>query len=439
MKLIFMKQFLLMLLIAAIISCSGNQQTAQQVKNGQVKLTYWCASNPREIGLAKELVAKWNREHPDALVHLQPIPASQSSEEVLLAAIAGGTTPDICSNMWPGAMDDFVLSGGLVRLDTFPDFWKIMTERVPVDLLHSFKAPDGKYYQAPWKTNPIMMVYNKEIFKEAGVEAPLLTYSAYMAAAKKIVTDDDGDGIMDRWMLYRNVKSLWWQRLFDYFPLYIGASGGMTLFDGNKIAFDNQASVKVFRFLRELYEKGYCPLTEFQGDQFLNGRLATQITGPWMVSYIEKFKRPGFEFGIMPLPLPDDYTGQHYAYGDHKNISIFSTTKYPKLAWKFTKTLISAQADLRLLELCTQIPIRKTLTSDSLYREYFKRNPMLLKFAEQAPYTRGVDGVSDLKEILDGISQEYESCVLFGRVSPKQAIENAAKRARVIIDWNHSR
>ena len=432
-----MQKLIIMLLLLPLITCSDNNQKTNHVNGSKIKLTYWCASNPREINLAEELVKKWNSNHQDIQVMLQPIPASQSSEEVLLAAIAGGTTPDVCSNMWPGAMDDFIGSGGLVRLDTFPGFWQLMNERVPEDLLRSFRAPDDNYYQLPWKTNPIMMVYNKRFFEEAGVQAPLPTYSDFLAAAKKIVRDDDGDGIMDQWMVYRNIQSLWWQRLFDYFPLYIGASGGLTLFDKKKIIFNNDASVKVFRFLRELYEKGYSPLTEFQGDQFLNGRLATQITGPWMIAYIEKFKQPGFEIGVMPLPLPDDYSGQQYAYGDHKNISIFSTTKYPNEAWEFTKTLISAYADLRLLELCTQIPIRKTLTTDSMYHDYFDENPMLLKFAEQAPYTRGVDGVSDLKEILDAISQEYEACVLYGRISPELAIENAAKRAKVIMEWNH--
>jgi multiple sugar transport system substrate-binding protein len=432
-----MHRLTILFLIYLLLTCSENNHKSNHINGSIIQLTYWCASNPREISLAEELVKEWNLSHQDIQVILQPIPASQSSEEVLLAAIAGGTTPDVCSNMWPGAMDDFIVSGGLVRLDTFPDFWQIIDARVPRDLLESFKAPDGNYYQLPWKTNPIMMVYNKVLFTEAGIQAPLPTYSDFLNAAKKIVRDDNGDGIMDQWMVYRNIRSLWWQRLFDYFPLYIGASGGLTLFDKKNIIFNNDASVKVFEFLRELYDKGYSPLTEFQGDQFLNGRLATQITGPWMIAYIEKFKTPGFEFGIMPLPLPDNYSGKHYTYGDHKNISVFSTTKYPNEAWAFTKTLISAYADLKLLELCTQIPIRKTLTTDSLYHNYFNENPMLLKFAEQAPYTRGVDGVSDLKEILDGISQEYEACVLYGKTSPEQAIENAAERARVIMEWNH--
>ena len=134
-----------------------------------------------------------------------------------------------------------------------------------------------------------------------------------------------------------------------------------------------------------------------------------------------------------------DYQGQLYTYGDHKNISIFSTTEYPAEAWAFAKSLISVHADLRLLEICSQIPIRKTLTTDSLYQRYFQENPMMLTFAEQAPFTRGIDGVSDLKEILDGISQEYEASILYGKVEPHKAIENAAERARVIMEWNRSR
>jgi multiple sugar transport system substrate-binding protein len=425
--------------ILMLFSCRSNQENSRLNADGSVRINYWCAPNPREIALAKELVELWNQNNPQQKVHLQAIPASQSSEEVLLAAIAGGTTPDVCSNMWPGAMDDFTSSGGLVRLDTFPDFWESMDERIPRDLLESFKAPDGCYYQIPWKTNPIMVIYNKQIFREAGVEARLVTYTDFLNAAAKIVVDKDKDGIMDRWMLYRNIKPLWWQRFFDYLSLYIAASGGKTMFDGRKIIFNNEASVDVFAFLEEMYRKGYCPLTEFQGDQFLNERLATQITGPWMINYIEKFKQEGFEYGVMPLPVPDDYTGQVYTYGDHKNISIFSTTKNPKLAWEFAKTLISKEADKRLLEICSQIPIRKNLTQDTLYHEFFSENPMMLEFAEQAPYTRGVDGISDLKEILDGLSQEYEACVLYHRISPETAIENAAKRAEVIMEWNSSR
>ena len=431
--------FLLCMLILLCSGCARNGRERQAGNGHGVKLTYWCSPNQNEINLAQELVNQWNADHPDIQVILQPIPASQSSEEALLAAIAGKTTPDVCSNMWPGAMDDFTSSGGLVRLDEFPDYFDYMTARIPLDLLESFRAPDGHYYQIPWKTNPIMLMYNVGMFREAGIQKVPLTYSEYLAAAKLITKDLDGDGNYDQWMGYRDIRPIWWQRFFDYFTFYIAASGGKTLFDGSEIIFDNNASVQVFQFFQDIYNNDYYPTTTFQGDNFIAGKLATQFCGPWNVIHVEKFELPGFEFDISPIPVPDDYSGPVYTYGDHKNISIFSTTKYPREAWEFTRYLVTAQADLRLLELCSQIPLRKDLTSNPLYRDYFQQNPKMVKYAEQAPFTRGVDGASDLKEIFDGISQEYEACAIYGRKAPQEAVADAARRASVIIEWNRSR
>lgn len=427
-------------LFVLIILLPGCFEKPQKTASGEdvIRLSYWCASNPRETELAKELVADWNKNNDSVKVDVQPLPSSQSSEEVLLAAIAANTTPDICSNMWPGAMDDFIKSGGLVRLDQFPDFEEYITNRVPQELLSTFQAIDGHYYQLPWKTNPTMMVYNKGLFKKAGVTAPLRTYSEFLAAAEKLTIDTDGDGKFDQWMNYRNIKPIWWQRLFDFYPFYIAASGGNTLFNKNVIDFNNQHSVQVFAFFRTLYEKKYMPITEFQGDHFLSQVLATQITGPYFIKYLKQYKDESLDFGVMPIPVPDSYKGQVYSLGDYKNISIFSTTKHPQHAWQFAKTLISAKADLRLLELASQIPVRKNLTIDSLYTSYFKSEPEIATFAQQALYTRGVDGISDLKEILDIISQEYESSVIYQKTPPAQAIKNAHDRVKVIMEWNRN-
>ena len=424
--------FLLMFLIP------GCSEKTEKTANGEdvIRLSYWCASNPRETALAKELAAEWNNANDSIKVDVQPIPSSQSSEEVLLAAIAAKTTPDICSNMWPGAMDDFIKSGGLIRLNQFPDFKDYITARVSEELLTIFQANDGYYYQIPWKTNPTMIVYNKGLFEKAGIQAPLKTYSDYLAAASKLTIDKDGDGKFDQWMCYRNIKPIWWQRLFDYYPFYIAASGGKTLFKGSTIDFNNSYSVEVFDFFRTLYKNKYMPITEFQGDKFLAQVLATQITGPYFIAYIKQYKIPSLEIGVMPLPVPDNYRGDVYALGDFKNISIFSTTKYPNQAWQFAKTLISAKADLRLLQLASQIPVRKNMMTDSLYMPYFKNEPEMATFAGQAVHTRGVDGVSDLKEILDIISQEYERCVIYDKLPADQAIQRANDRVKVIMEWN---
>jgi multiple sugar transport system substrate-binding protein len=163
--------------------CAGHRGNSPPPPSAVV-LTYWPAPNPPEILLADSLVRVWNRLHPDIRVAMQPIPVSISTEEVLLAAIAGKTTPDVCSNIWPGALHDYTQAGGLVRLDDFPDFDSAMSLRTPRELLERFRVADGHFYEVPWKTNPLMMFYNRRLLHEAGVEGVPATYGEYLAAGE---------------------------------------------------------------------------------------------------------------------------------------------------------------------------------------------------------------------------------------------------------------
>ena len=418
-----------------LVGCARDRSSLNPGQSS-VELTYWPAPNSQEIELADSLVKAWNRIHPEIHVRMQPIPVSQSTEEVLLAAIAGKTTPDVCSNIWPGALHDYTESGGLIPLDAFPDFDSVAASRMPRELLQTFISADKHCYQFPWKTNPVMMFYNIRLFEEAGIHQVPRTYSEFFVAAQKITRDTDGDGEIDVWMGERDIRPIWWQRLFDFYPFYIAASGGKMLFENNHVAFDNDVAAQVLEFFHECYSHRYFPRTFFQGgDPFDLEKKATHFSGPWEVAHLEKFV-PGVKFGVVPLPVPDNHQGPVYTTGDFKNIAIFSNTRHAKEAWEFVKFLVTARHDLMLLEICNQIPVRGDLTTNPLFADYFRRNPVMVTFAEQAPLTRGMDAVPDLKEIFDAISQEYEASAVYGRKAPRDGIHDAAVRAQSIIEWN---
>lgn len=428
--------FLTAVSFIVLSGCPEAREPQGQSRGDVVELTYWPAPNPQEVRLAETLVQEWNRLHTRIHVTMQPIPVSQSTEEVLLAAIAGKTTPDVCSNIQPAALYDFSRAGGIIPLDQFADFDSVALSRTPSDLLRQFKSADGHFYQIPWKTNPVMMFYNTRMFEEAGVEKVPRTYSEFLAAAKKLTRDLDGDGQIDVWAGERDIRPIWWQRLFDFYSFYIGASSGKTLLSGGMPDFNDSASVEVFRFFQDCYQKNFFPHTYFQGgDPFLLEKKATHFSGPWEIATLRTLA-PHVRYSVSPLPVPDNHTGPLYTYGDYKNISIFGTTKHPRETWEFVKFLLRPQSDRLLLKITDQIPVRGDLLTNPLFAQYFRENPEMVKFASQAIYTRSIDSGPDLKEILDAISQEYEACAVYGRLTPEEAVRDAVNRATMIVEWN---
>jgi len=412
-----------------LISCNKNDA------NSRDALLYWCSNNSDEIKFAKNITDKWNKENPNDQVKYQAVPEGRSSEEIILAAVVGNTTPDIYSNMWQGDVEAYAQAGVLVALDTLIGFSDFLYERCDSSVIEEIKSLDGHIYQIPWKINPIMLIYNVNLINELKLSGPPQTYTEYFDASQKFQKDFDGDGYVDRWFGYSEVEVTWWQRFFDFYPLYLAASGGAPLVKNNQAVFNNEYAIEVFSFLRELYKKNYFSKEKLSArqDPFLAGVIATRFTGPWEIAHAEKFKPKGFEYEYTFMPVPDGHRGPIYTYGDPKNLIIFKTCKDPQAAWNYVKTMIDIEGDLKLLELTNQLPRRKKLNSNPFFSDYFANNPKMKVFADQSEYVRGTDASPVLKEIFDLISQEYEACVVYGMKSPEKAINDAADAVNLLF------
>lgn len=398
-------------------------------------LQYWSSNNSGEIQFSQWAVNRWNQAHPENPVKYQPVPEGQSSEEIILAAVVAKTTPDIYSNIWQGLVEFYSRSGILIPLDTIDGFMEFLRERCDEATIQEITSTDGHIYQAPWKINPIMTIYNRRIVREQGFDAFPPTYSTYLKAAKAFQKDTDGDGYVDQWFGNTSVKLAWYQRLFNFYPLYLAASGGMPLVKDGKANFNNEHAIGVFRFLQELYRDNYfSKQSESAGqDMFIAERYASKWTGPWEIEYLEKFKRKGFDYDFAPMPVPDGHTGPAYTYCDPKSIVIFNTCKNPQLAFEFIKTMLSEEGDLRFLQTTKQLPRRKNLDNIPEFQHFFIQNPRLQIFAEQAKYVKGADVSESLIEVFDIISQEFEACVLYQMKTPEKAVADAEEAVNVLL------
>ncbi|UCH63812.1 MAG: extracellular solute-binding protein [Fidelibacterota bacterium] len=397
-------------------------------------LTYWCATNTFEIEFARQVVTEWNQDTTHIPVDFQPVPAGQSSEEVILAAIVGKTTPDIYSNIWPGVVEQYREAGAVIPLDQFSDFDSALASRLPPGLIEGFRSPNGQFYQFPWKGNPLMLYYNAGMLGGSGISSVPDTYEEFLSLGPRIAVDLNGDEHPDQWLLDPNILSEWWQRFFDFYTFSIAATGGETLILNNLPQLDRPETFQVMSFFRQGYSSGYFPRSIFQEDIFLKGKVAFHVSGPWMVPYLERYRTEDLHYGITTLPLPAESSEPVHTYGDPKSIVIFSTTYHPKQAWEFVKFFTSEANDRRLLEVTNQLPLRRNLVSDPYFVAYFNEHPKLRIFAEQIPYIVATDHTIYLQEIFDIISQEFDAACIHQAKPLDDAISDMQARVSTLIE-----
>lgn len=422
---------------AFIVTTSFLMFSCKNRKAKDKELLFWSSNNNQEIKLFNSQTPAWNKAHPDAMVHLQPIPEGQSSEEVILAAVVGKTTPDIYANMWQGNVAMYANAKVLVALDTLKGFLDFLYERCDSATIQEITSEDGHIYQVPWKVNPIMTIYNKNIFAVHGIAELPRTYSAYRQAAETF-KQNTKDSLTKKRFGYTAVKPIWHEMRMNFYPLYLAASGGAHLIEDNKAVFNNKYAVGVFRFLQSLYLDDYFS-KESAGaseDIFVAQNIATKWTGPWEIPYLNGIPNLGFKYDYYEEIVPDDHAGPVYTYADPKNMVIFNSCSNPQMAWEFIKTLISKEGDLQLLQVTGQLPRRKNLLTDPYYSDFLNANPMLLPFIKQLKYIKGDDNSEVIVEVLDIISQEYEACVVYGKKTPEKALADAETAVNALLAQN---
>ena len=154
---------------------------ADEAAQARGPITIWYSNNAEEVAWGKAMVAAWNKAHPDEQVTGQEIPTGKSSEEVIGAAITAGNAPCLVFNTSPAAVPASRSRAAWSRSTTCPAA-SSTSRAAPATRRKQYESPDGKYYQLPWKANPVMIFYNKKLFKKAGIDAenpPLATYDEF--------------------------------------------------------------------------------------------------------------------------------------------------------------------------------------------------------------------------------------------------------------------
>jgi multiple sugar transport system substrate-binding protein len=409
-------------LAGVLAACGGSDGGGDADAAAQARgaITVWYSNNAEEVAWGKQMVAAWNSEHPDQLVTAQEIPTGKSSEEVIGAAITAGNAPCLIFNTSPASVSQFQKQGGLVALDSFGDGKSYIESRTG-KTAEQYKSTDGKYYQLPWKDNPVMIFYNKKAFAKAGIDTakpPLSTYDEFLATSRKVVS---GRGA--KFAIYPAPSNEFYQSWFDFYPLFAAESGGKQLVSDGKSQFTGEEGKKVAQFWRTMYADKLASPEKYTGDSFVDGTAAMAIVGPWAIATY----KGKVDWGSVPVPTSAGKpAAETYTFSDAKNVAMYSACKNRGTAWDVLKFATSQDQDGKLLQTTGQMPLRDGVAN--VYADYFAKNPDYKQFADQAARTVEVPNVPNSVTIWQTFRDAYSKSVIFGREDPGTALDGAAQK-----------
>lgn len=409
-----------------LTACSaGGSNNATSAMKSHGPITIWYSNNAQEVQWGKGMVASWNSSHPKEQIKGQEVPAGKTTEAVIGAAITAGTTPCLVFNNLPAATGQFQKQGGLVDLSKFPGADKYITDRSGASA-KQYKSSDGDFYQMPWKSNPVVIFYNKDLFAKAGLnpDSPKLsTYTDFIATAKQLVSSGAA-----QFAIYPSPTSEFFQPNFDFLPLYAAETNGKSIIANGKATIDNQAGYDVANFWKTIYADNLAGKDPVQSDVFASGKAAMAIVGPWAIPVYKKVN-----WGSVAVPTKNGTSAKNtWTFPDAKNVGMYTSCKNQGTAWDVLKYATSKSQDGKLLQLTGQMPIRPNLKSD--YPDFFAKNPAYNLFASQT--SRTVDDPNGPNAIatLQDLRNFYSKAVISGQGDLKSELKQAA--ATMTAEWN---
>ncbi|SEP16092.1 multiple sugar transport system substrate-binding protein [Halogranum amylolyticum] len=406
---------------------SGSGSTSSSSgEQGSGKTKFWSSPNKKELEFHKN-ARKSFIENNDVSLDVRPVPEGDSSEQVVLSALASGTEPAAFANVFPGFAAKLQENNAAKNLYDIDGAKSFLTERCGETILKRYEAPDGGLYQAPWKANPVLFQYNDTVFKEAGFKNPddyPTTLSGVLDAGKKIVDQGAAKVLWDR-----APRPTWYERWFDFLPLYLAASKGeASMFEQGsesvKPAFNNKTAKTVLQFFQDMYSAKLAPTQGSEQPKFPNNEAAINTGGPWVIPYFTDVNKD-LEMSHMNPPVPDGVSPNSHTYADPKNTSIFASAKNAKGTWNFVQFEQQKEWDTKFLEKTLQLPLRKGLVDAA--SGFFEENPGIKPYAEALETSHPPAYTPNYSKVMNIFGEECFVPVALGNKAPQKGLDAAEK------------
>lgn len=323
---------------ALTLAGCGSQNGASP--DNELTLAGWSLSSTPEF---QTLADEFNQTNPKIKVAVKEYDATNYDTQ-MVADLAAGTAPDLYPIKNQRSFYTYASGGQLADVSD-------IAEELGSSPSIEANTMDGKTYAIPYRTDAMVLYYNKDLFEKAGVPIPdgSWTWDTYATVAQKLSTKLKADGV-DAKGTYQHG----WQSLVQGFAA--AQTPGASILSGD------------YAYLKPSYERALAMQTagamEDYGtittnklsyqSQFGTQKAAMMPMGTWYAGMLVTQQKSGdaqeFGWGIAPVPQRDASTAGRdntpVTFGDATAIGINAAVKGEKLqaARAFLEFAASEQA-----------------------------------------------------------------------------------------------
>ncbi|KRF43944.1 ABC transporter substrate-binding protein [Paenibacillus sp. Soil787] len=313
---------------AASTAATAAATTAPAANDKKVTLTvaHYMVEKPK-VETFKKLTESFTKANPNITFDIQVQPVDKFSENMKMK-IVGGDEPDIIFGR-PAGMVEFTKAG---------DFLDVTNEPFTQKIDDKFKpnvSYDGKVYGLPIDLMTNGVIYNKDIFKQNGIEIPK-TYSDLVKAAETLKAKGI-PAFAASWKDGASYMSFMWPDMWGG-PLVKMPDYAGSITSGQKKFADLPEYKGFLTRVNELSQYANSDAKDIDYDRslqyFAQGKAAMDIMGSFAIGTIRNYNPQG-NFGVFMFPSYDKAEDNYMTLSTDNTWMIGSHSKNLDAAKKF--------------------------------------------------------------------------------------------------------
>lgn len=387
------------------------------------EVTWWAPNweQPR----INDIIKQFEKENPDIHVNLEAT-VSQGLQNRILVALQSGSPPDLidAQNGWniPFANRGLLTPIGDILSKDQLDMSDFLDSGLATTRL------DGKLYGVPYRVESHAIIYNKGMFRDAGLDPdnPPQTWSAFVDAAKKLTRKDKNGKQLYGFAITGGGE--FGNTVYRSLPFLRMNGGGILGDGGKKVIVNTPESVAGVEYYTDMYTKYHVSPPSTLGNDgianrqlFTAGVVAMYQSGQYDLPTIHK-DNPKIDVGsaIIPHPKGKETTALLGGW----NWIVPKDAKHKEAVAKLLAFL--AQPEI-MAKYTDTFPARKSAMKLPRFQD-----PELKAFKEMLPHAKAPWAVPNWIQITQTYFN-YVQSIMAGQMQPQDAMNAAADEIKPMV------